>query len=74
MKQDNLELTIYNITFTLTPSELHHYHPVGCGGIVSVASTVCGGVLSYLAIAASLVAVIFQVNVGGILDILWEVS
>ncbi|XP_063691698.1 uncharacterized protein LOC134824001 [Bolinopsis microptera] len=43
-------------------AELHHYHPVGCGGIVSVASTVCGGVLSYLAVAASLVAVIFQVS------------
>ena len=62
------------ITFTLTPPELHHYHPVGCEGIVYVASTVCGGVLSHLAIAASLVAVIFQVNVGGILNILWEVS
>ena len=43
-------------------SELHHYHNNDSGGIVSVASTVSGSVMSYLAIAATMIAVIFQVG------------
>ncbi|KAL5272409.1 hypothetical protein ACHWQZ_G000567 [Mnemiopsis leidyi] len=43
-------------------AELHHYHNDDCGGIVSVASTVSGNVLSYLTLSASMVAVIFQIS------------
>ena len=44
------------------PLELHHYHNDDCGGIVSVAGTVSGSGLSYLALSASMVAVTFQVS------------